>query len=136
MRSRPLANWFAPALAAAAATYFLAAPPYSSSTSGAAVTAGGAATSWEAAGRAGIVAVNGADVLLPLLMPVLLAALPLLARSAGWRRGLSAAAALILGAFALLGAASVGLFYAPAAVALGLAAARRGEHATNHLTSG
>lgn len=134
MRSRPMANWFAPALAAAAAAYFLAVPPYSSSTSGAAVTAGGAATSWEASGHAGIVAVNGTDVLLPLLVPVLLAALPLLARSAGWRRGLSAAAALILGAFALLGAASVGLFYAPAAVALGVAAAGPGEAGTRPAT--
>ena len=91
---RRAAIWLAVAWALGVAAYFLIVPAYGSSTSGLAV-----------------------------VLPVLVAALPLAARGPRSRRTLSAVGAALLGAFTVLGAASVGLFYAPAAAALALAAA-------------
>jgi hypothetical protein len=58
--------------------------------------------------------VGGPRVLIPLVIPIVIAAAPLLARKHGVR---IAAAALLL-IFCIIGAASVGLFYLPAALAL------------------
>ena len=60
-----------------------------------------------------LLAVNGPSILVPLLIPVFLTGLPLLIRGNPWR-GVSIAATVLLAAFAVLGLASIGLFYLPA----------------------
>ncbi|HEU4642597.1 MAG TPA: hypothetical protein VFS44_09090 [Gemmatimonadaceae bacterium] len=122
MSVRRVAGWFALAWAAAVAAYFLLGPAYRWATSAIHVSAEQAPTRVEATGTATLLAVNGPRALIALLLPVLLTALPLLARRPATRRRLAGAAAVLLGVFVLLGAASVGLFYLPAALALVLAA--------------
>lgn len=61
-------------------------------------------------------AVNGPAILVPLLIPVFLTGLPFLVRGKPWK-GVSIAATVLLAAFAVLGLASIGLFYLPALVA-------------------
>jgi hypothetical protein len=63
-----------------------------------------------------LLAVNGPAIFVPLLIPVLLTGLPLLVRGKPWR-GLSVAATVLLAVFALIGLASIGLFYLPALLA-------------------
>jgi hypothetical protein len=67
-----------------------------------------------------LVEMNGVDVLGVLALPVLLAGAGLVAVRAG-RRGILSAVMVALVAFCLLALASVGLYYAPAAVALVIA---------------
>lgn len=61
---------------------------------------------------------QGGSAAIVLAIPVALTAVPLVSR----RRGLAGLAAGILGLFCLMGAASVGIFYLPAAVLLTMAA--------------
>lgn len=58
-------------------------------------------------------AVGGPAIFGPLLIPVLLIALPLLIRGKSWR-GASVAAKVPLAVFAVTGVASIGLFHLPA----------------------
>ena len=67
-----------------------------------------------------LIQANGVDVLGVLALPVLLAGVGLVAVRAG-RRGLLLTVMVALVAFCLLALASVGLYYAPAAVALVIA---------------
>ena len=120
---RRAAMWLALAWTLGMAAYFLLVPVYGSSTSGLAVAPGAAPARWSRSGRETLLSVGGSGALIAILLPVLLAALPLAARSPRGRRTLSAVGAALLGVFTVLGAASVGLFYAPAAAALALAAA-------------
>ena len=64
-----------------------------------------------------LVAVNGPSVLIPVMFPVLVAALPLLFR----KQVVRVAAAILIGGFSLV-ALSIGLFYLPAAILMVLAA--------------
>ncbi|CAM3450254.1 hypothetical protein OCAE111667_10445 [Occultella aeris] len=63
-----------------------------------------------------LVEVNGPGVLVPLLVPVLLTVVPLLIPS-GRLPGVTIACAALLVFLMALGGASIGLFYAPAAIA-------------------
>ena len=65
---------------------------------------------------------EGSSVLLVLAVPVLVAALGTLVPAGPRARPVRAAAAFLLWAFAVLGAASVGLAYVPAAIAMTAAA--------------
>ena len=68
---------------------------------------------------------EGPGVLLVLAAPVAVAAVALLAGRTARARTVAGAAAALLLAFALVAAASVGLFYLPAGVAMAVAAARQ-----------
>jgi hypothetical protein len=94
-------------LACAAAVLLLVLPLYTGTTTTAAGTEDFTATLLE---------VNGPDVLVPLLVPVLLTAVPLLVPS-GRLPGVTIACAALLVFFMALGGTSIGLFYAPAAIA-------------------
>ena len=73
--------------------------------------------------RSTLVDVNGAAVLLVLLLPVLLAASPLLARGGTRQVLLAASCGTLLAVFCVLGGFSVGSYYLPAAMLLLAAAA-------------
>jgi hypothetical protein len=65
---------------------------------------------------------DGWDVLAVLAIPVVIAGAPLLLGSTRLRRPALVVSSLLLLAFAALGAASIGLFYLPAAAAMVIAA--------------
>jgi hypothetical protein len=65
---------------------------------------------------------DGWDVLAVLAIPVVLAGAPLMLGSTRLRRPALVVSSLLLLAFAALGAASIGLFYLPAAAAMVIAA--------------
>lgn len=67
--------------------------------------------------------VNGIGVLAPLLVPVVLTVLPLLRARSATRRRLKMVSAVLLLVFVVGGALSIGLFYAPSAMAMLIAAA-------------
>jgi hypothetical protein len=69
-----------------------------------------------------LLVVEGWWVLVPLSVPVVLSALPLLARSPGTRRRLGLVGCVLLVTFSVVASLSIGMFYLPAAAAL-LAAA-------------
>ena len=71
-----------------------------------------------------LLAGEGPAVILPLAVPVLVCAVPVLA-PARRRRAAALASAAFLAAGALLSVASVGLFYVPSAVLLAVGAGRR-----------
>jgi hypothetical protein len=64
---------------------------------------------------------NGPWVFIPILLPVVIAAVPLAIQSRAMRIGSS----VLLGAFILIAGYPIGLFYLPAAVAMVVAATRR-----------
>ena len=66
---------------------------------------------------------EGSSVLVVLAVPVLVAALGVLVGAGPGRLLLRVLAAFLLGVFSVLAAASIGLLYAPAALAMALAAA-------------
>ena len=65
-----------------------------------------------------LLAAQGTSAVFPVLVPVLLAALPLLARSSKARRVLGVIAALLLAVFCVLGMLSIGFFYVPSVAVL------------------
>lgn len=67
--------------------------------------------------RATLLEVNGPQVLVVLAIPVVLACLPLLATGRAWQP-VSILATVTLGVVVALGILSIGIFYAPAAMAL------------------
>jgi hypothetical protein len=73
--------------------------------------------------RSTLIDVNGAAVLLVLLLPVLLAASPLLGRGGAGQVVLAASCGTLLAVFCVLGGFSVGSYYLPAAMLLLAAAA-------------
>jgi hypothetical protein len=60
--------------------------------------------------------------MIPMLLPVLVALIPVVFP----RRGVRIAAAVLLGAFVVVASFTIGLFYAPATVAMVVAAKVRG----------
>jgi hypothetical protein len=68
--------------------------------------------------RATLLEVNGSWAVVPVLFPVALASMSLLFR----RQAARVVAAVLMGAFALLGGMTIGFFYLPAAIAMVLAA--------------
>jgi hypothetical protein len=78
----------------------------------------------EPAGRsAALIQVNGPQVVVPLTLPVAIASLPLVFG----RRAVRIAAAVLLGSFAVIGGFTIGMFYLPAALAMGVAACLKGK---------
>ena len=73
--------------------------------------------------RSTLIDVNGAGVLLVLLLPVLLAASPLLARGGAGQARVAASCGTCLAVLCVLGGFSVGSYYLPAAALLLAAAA-------------
>jgi len=71
----------------------------------------------------GIGAVEGLRAYVVVLAPLVLTGVPLVARDRPVRQALAAAGAVALGAFAWLGAMTVGLFYLPAVAAFAVGAA-------------
>lgn len=69
-----------------------------------------------------LVAANGPRVFVVLAVPGVLAGVPLLLGRASVRRPAAVTSAFLLGGFSLLTGFSVGLFYLPSALAMGLAA--------------
>jgi len=67
--------------------------------------------------------VDGIGVVVPLLVPIVLTALPLLRTRYATRRRLEMVSAILLLVFVVGGALSIGLFYAPSAMAMLIAAA-------------
>lgn len=71
----------------------------------------------------GLLAAEGLTAVLAVIGPVVVAALPMLIRGP-FHRTAVAAAAIVVSVFALVGLATVGIFYLPAAVLLIVAAIR------------
>ncbi len=113
------ASWASLALAVAASTGLLFVPTATTLTATPAGSSSAPVVTHES-----LLEHEGSGVLVVLALPVLLAAL---GAAPGRRRGRSLAAVL-LWAFAAVGAASVGLLYAPAAVAMTVAAFRARSH--------
>jgi len=111
--------WLAPAWAAAASAYLLLGPTITSVSSSVTLGQDGA-TSRSAAlhTSTSLLAAQGVSAVFPVLIPVLLAALPLLARSSKVRRVLGVIAVLLLAVFCVLGMLSIGLFYVPSVAVL------------------
>lgn len=104
-----------------AGIYLLCAPTYegvrSENTLGTTISAVTGSTRADAT----LLAIEGPTALIPLALPVLLALVPLLVSSR--RRTIAAGTAgLLLGAFSLLGAMTIGFYYLPAALLLLLGA--------------
>jgi hypothetical protein len=70
---------------------------------------------------------EGGWVLFVAAVPVLVAAVPLGLRRTRWRRNAALVAGTLLVAFSVVGAASIGLFYLPGAVAMFMAATNPGR---------
>lgn len=87
-------------------------------------------------GGSGLVGIEGAGVLLPLVLPVLIATLPLMMPTPHSRDRALWVAVTLFGALSLLGAMTVGLLYLPAFCALLLAAARPGRELSGSQQAG
>ncbi len=119
---RRAANWFALAWTILVGGFFLFGPVYGTTTSATAISPAGPVGAPMRSGAAGLAAATGLWAYVVLALPALLAAVPLLVSPARPRRRLNLAFAAFLGLFALVGAASIGLFYVPVAIALIVAA--------------
>ena len=111
---RQLLRWFPLAWAAGAYLVLLWLPAYRWER--VTQTAGGAEI--REAGRATLVAGNGPRVYLILAVPVVAAALAALPWPAQFRQPAAVAGAVVVGAFVMLGMASVGMFFLPSALGL------------------
>ena len=111
---RLLLRWFPLAWAAGAYLVLLWLPAYGWER--VTQTAGGAEL--RTAGRATLAAVNGPRVYLTLAVPLVAAAVAALPWPVRFRQPAAVAGAVIIGAFAVLGMASVGMFFLPSAVGL------------------
>lgn len=106
--SRDLRQVLAVSLAIVASSVLLVVPTYTQAT----VTAGGL----EQVKHLTLLEINGPSILVPLVIPMVLTALPLLIRGRT-RTSVSVVATAALVGFVLIGSASIGWFYFPALVA-------------------
>ena len=109
-------NWLATVLAAIAAGYVLVVPFYSTVTVTSSTTGPGSQVTEY--GSETLLSVNGPRVLPVVLLPVVLAAIPLLRGTPHQRRVRSAVVAVLLVGFTILGGFTIGLFYVPSALAM------------------
>ena len=114
-----IARGFAFAWTCGVYAYLLVAPSYQTTSSSSAGT--------YSTGTQTLIEVNGRGVLITLGIPVAVAALALVPIPSG-RRVLTGISAFLLLGFVVLGAASIGMFYLPAALALLVASLHRGSH--------
>ena len=123
---RRVPNWLALIWTVGVTGWLLLTPQYATMTTS--ISAG--RTTRIGAGREGkvverqqsstLLGVNGPKVLIPLSIPLLLTTLPLLGRKPRRRQVVSTACFLTLVAFSLIGGFTIGLFYLPAVLLLGL----------------
>lgn len=76
------------------------------------------------AGRSSLLENQGSAVIIPLLIPVLLAALPLARLPAARKTTVCVVSAVLLSCFVVVGRLSIGMFYAPSAALMVIAAVR------------
>jgi hypothetical protein len=69
-----------------------------------------------------LIEVNGPGVLLVLALPIIFTAIPLALRPSRWHRLAEVAAVVLLAMFVILGVASLGMFFVPAALLAAAAA--------------
>ncbi len=111
--------WLAPAWAAGASAYLLLGPTITRVSSSVTLRPDGVTSRSETLHTStSLLAAQGASAVFPVLIPVLIAALPLLARSSKARCVLGGIAALLLAVFCVLGMLSIGLFYVPSVAVL------------------
>src|SRR5262245_21772038 len=115
---RRAALWFAVLWAATVGAYLLYGAVYASESSRLTTRLDGSRVQTTSSGTSGMAAVEGRRPYVVVLVPLVLTGFPLVARDGPVRQGLAAAGAVVLGAFGLLGAMTVGLFYLPAVAAL------------------
>ena len=112
-------------LAAGASLLLLWLPVYASESAVYSMEPSGTESSVSVRGRATLLEVNGPDAWPPLAIPVAIAVVPLLVPGASRRRVAAHVCAGTLVLFVILGGFSIGAFYAPSAIAMVLAIARR-----------
>jgi hypothetical protein len=118
-RLRAAAEWAAVLSAVAASLFFAGAPVYATEAQAIASSGAGARTT----GWATLAAVNGAVAYVWLLLPVAVGALPLLFRRSRHAFAAAVTSAVVLFAFVVLGSATIGGAFLPAAAFALLAAA-------------
>src|SRR5262245_38727355 len=123
MPMRRGALWFAVLWAVAVGAYLLYGPVYASESSKVTTSLDGSRVPTTSSCTSGMGAVEGLRAYVVVLAPLVLTGVPLGARDRPVRQALAAAGAVALGAFAWLGAMTVGLFYLPAVAALAVGAA-------------
>ncbi len=127
---RRMASWFAVLWTTGVAAFLLYGPPYATISSTTVLTPDGEPVRSSSAGSPGLLAVEGEAAYVRVLLPMLVALVPLLLPRPGARRVASGVAAAVLGLYALLGMMSIGVFYVPPAIALAFAAGGRAGSAT------
>ena len=113
-----IANWFAVAWTAAVGVYLLYAPMYATETTSYSIGGSAPPAPTTHSGTTSLLAVEGRGAYVRALLPVVVALVPLLLPSRAARRTGLVVATILLLVYALLGAASIGLWYMPAVVAL------------------
>lgn len=106
-------------LAVLASLYLLLAPGYHTEAMRVELGGGPPVTTRD---RATLLVVEGWKVVRLLLLPILISAVPLFLRATSAALAVRSLAALLLVGFVLLGLASIGFFYFPSAIAMGIAA--------------
>ena len=119
---RLAATWFALVWTIGVAGFLLFGPVYRSVSSGVQLDRN-ALTAEITSGTTGLAARESSWAFVLVSFPVLIAAAPLVVARRAFSRDVTAWASVLLGAFAVLGAASIGFLYVPAIVALVVAAA-------------
>jgi hypothetical protein len=110
--------WIAPAMAAATAAFVYLAPMVSTMSDTMSMRPDGTPAHAVLRGTTSLRASQGSSILIPILIPVLLAALPLAGRDPKSRQAYGILSAALLGVFILLGSMSIGMFYVPTLLAL------------------
>lgn len=112
-------------LAAGASLLLLWLPVYATASNSYSIGPNGVGSSAASVSRATLLDVNGAGALVGLLVPLVLAAAPLLVPSAQPLRMATRLSAAALVVFVVLAGFSIGLFYIPSAIAMVLAAGQQ-----------
>jgi hypothetical protein len=115
--------WLAPVYSAAVSVWLLVVPNFATAPSAAVLTRGGLRIDPASMQVfTSLLVIDGWWVVVPLLMPIALSVVPLLANTPAMRPGLAVLALVLLVTFSFLARFSIGNFYLPAAAVL-LAAA-------------
>lgn len=110
------------ALAVVAAAYLLLVPTYAAESTTATLGRTGPGSSVSTRSETTLLEAEGWSVLIPLLIPVILSAAPLLLNETRYAAATRLVAAVLLLSFVVLTGFSIGLFYLPSAAAMLLAA--------------
>ena len=129
-----IANWIAVAWTAAVGAFLLYGPMYATESTSYAI-GGEAATPAPHVETKGLLAVEGSSAYARVLLPVLVALVPLLMPWRAVRQIARFVAIALLTAYALAGVMSVGMFYLPAIVALAVAQMTDGKEPARRVTA-